>query len=294
MSGAKTRIRRKKGSFKRSLLLGLIFGIFMVVCQELAYQYRVQKQYKEPGHVVTSVPKSTESPAFETPAAVRPEISPEQGADVEGSGIPVGYYYSAGSNDVTIDIGTEEITIDFVALTSENSDFTGWFVIPGTDISYPVVQGADNAFYLNHIFNGAYGTVGTLFADCNNVMLEDENTIIYGHNFHQYGTMFSKLLYYEKQDYYEEHPAMYYLTEEGGYKIEIFSVYEASTSDPIYTLSFAGDEEYKVFLDHVAEMSTIRSDTHVTVQDKVITLSTCSNRYSDGRFVVVGKIVAFA
>jgi len=290
----KTRRRRKNGSFKSSLLIGLIFGVFLVVSQELAYQYRVQKQYKEPGHLVTSVPKSTESPTFETPIAVRPEVSSSQlGEDIEESGTPVGYYYSASNNDVTIEIGAAEITIDFTALMSENEDFTGWFVIPGTDISYPVVQGADNAFYLNHTFNGAYGTVGTLFADCNNMMLDDENTIIYGHNFHQYGAMFSKLLYYEKQDYYEEHPVMYYLTEEGGYKIEVYSVYEASTSDPIYTLSFSGNEEYKVFLDHAAKMSAIESDVQVTVEDKVITLSTCSNRDSEGRFVVVGKASAF-
>ena len=98
--------------------------------------------------MVTSVPRPTVSSDFEAAVTVRPEPSssqePEEGA--EGSGTPVGYYYSASNNDVTIEVGAEEITIDFVALESENADFTGWFVIPGTDISYPVVQGTDNAF----------------------------------------------------------------------------------------------------------------------------------------------------
>ena len=297
MRVAKTHKRKKSGSFKSALLLGFIFGVMLVISQEMAYQYRLQKQYKGSSETVISVPRPTVSLDVEATVTVRPESpSPSQEPEIEteGSGTPVGYYYSASNNDVTIEVGAEEITLDFFALESENADFTGWFVIPGTDISYPVVQGTDNAFYLNHIFSGAYGTVGTLFADCNNMMLEDENTIIYGHNFHQYGAMFSKLLYFENQDYYEEHPVMYYLTKEGGYKIEVFSAYEASTSDAIYTLSFAGDDCYKVFLDHVVEMSAIQSDVEVTVQDKVITLSTCSNRYSDGRFVVVGKVSAFS
>lgn len=274
--------------------MGLLFGIFLVVCQELAYQYRLQEQYKE-ASLVTGVPKPTSSPVIDRlMAALRPELTPgETDAGAQDSDLPPGYRHSASGNGVTIELGNEALTIDFVALKSANEDFVGWFMIPGTDISYPVVQGQDNSFYLKHIFDGSYGTVGTLFMDCRNVILEDENTMIHGHNFHQYGAMFSKLIYYEKQEYYSEHPVMYYLTQEGGYAIEIFSVYEASTSDAIYTFTFSTDKEYKAFLDHVTEKSAIRTDVKVTAQDKVMTLSTCSNKDSNGRFVVVGKIVAF-
>ena len=287
--------KKKKSSFKSALLLGLIFGISLVVCQELAYQYRMQKRYEQYGPIVTSVPRSTASPVLGS-VVTRPleESAPPQEPDAEESGVPVGYSYSDDSNDVCIEIGNEEITIDFTALKSENGDFTGWFVIPGTDISYPVVQGTDNAFYLDHVFDGSYNTVGTLFADYRNMMLGDENTIIYGHNFHQFGAMFSKMVYYAHQDYYEEHPVMYYLTEECGYKIEVFSVYEASTFDPVFTLTFVGDKDYGVFLDHVMEMSVVKTVVRVTERDKVMTLSTCSNDYYDRRFVVVGKVSAFA
>ncbi len=41
---------------------------------------------------------------------------------------------------------------DYQALLDENADCIGWLKIAGTDISYPVVQGKDNEFYLYHDF----------------------------------------------------------------------------------------------------------------------------------------------
>ena len=291
---AETGKKKRNGSLRSALLLGVIFGIMLVVCQELIYQYSVLRQYEESNHFVTSVPKPA-LPAPPLPSAMWLGDPPPEPDAAVNDGTPPGYRYLADSNTVFIDIGDAELPIDFAELKSINGDFTGWFVIPGTDISYPVVQGSDNSFYLNHIFDGSYSMVGALFADFRNVMLSDENTIIYGHNFHRFGAMFSKLIYYEGQEYYDAHPVMYYLTEDGGYRIEIFSVYEASTSDPIYTLTFATDAEYAAFLSHVASKSAIvPSVSAATTQDRVITLSTCSNKDPDGRFVVVGKIVPFS
>ena len=39
------------------------------------------------------------------------------------------------------------------------------------------------------------------------------------------GKMFASLLKYKEQNYYEEHPVMYLTTEEGTYKLELFSGY---------------------------------------------------------------------
>ncbi|MFR0925048.1 MAG: hypothetical protein ACLSGI_10835 [Butyricicoccaceae bacterium] len=40
--------------------------------------------------------------------------------------------------------------MDLPALQQVNSDVIGWIAIPGTEISYPLVQGADNDYYLTH------------------------------------------------------------------------------------------------------------------------------------------------
>ena len=42
--------------------------------------------------------------------------------------------------------------IDFTQLLSVNSDIVGWLRIRALDISYPVVQGKDNDYYLNRTF----------------------------------------------------------------------------------------------------------------------------------------------
>ena len=53
---------------------------------------------------------------------------------------------------------TEIDDFDYQALLDENSDCIGWLKIEETDISYPVVQGEDNEFYLHHDFQKNYGT----------------------------------------------------------------------------------------------------------------------------------------
>ena len=59
----------------------------------------------------------------------------------------------------------------------------GWISIPGTDISYPLVQGEDNAFFLDHDYKGAAHPFGAVFLDAGNHKdFSDQNTVIYGHN----------------------------------------------------------------------------------------------------------------
>mgnify|MGYP002465836722 CR=1 FL=1 len=86
-----------------------------------------------------------------------------------------------------------ELQIDFAELIRTNPDFRGWLYFPALDISYPVVQGKDNAYYLHHLFSGESNINGSIFVDCHNQPdFTDQNTIVYGHNMKN-GSMFGTL-----------------------------------------------------------------------------------------------------
>lgn len=56
-------------------------------------------------------------------------------------------------------------SIDLAALQAVNADVLGWLSIPDTAISYPLVQGADNDYYLAHTWNRSSSAVGAIFMD---------------------------------------------------------------------------------------------------------------------------------
>ena len=102
--------------------------------------------------------------------------------------------------------------INWDYVRSVNSDVVGWIYCADTRINYPVVQTSDNDYYLHRDFTTKQpNTVGTLFADYNATLgVNLSNYLIYGHNMKD-GSMFATLQKYVDQDYYNQHPVMYYL-----------------------------------------------------------------------------------
>lgn len=93
----------------------------------------------------------------------------------------------------------EDFTIDWKALKEKNPEVVGWILIPDTDISYPIVQGSDNSYYLNHTFEKKENYAGAIFMDAGaDASFQDRNTIIYGHNV-KHGTMFAELEKFKEQ-----------------------------------------------------------------------------------------------
>lgn len=101
------------------------------------------------------------------------------------------------------------LEIDFAGLKAVNLDVIAWIQIPALDISYPVVQGKDNAYYLHHLFSGESNINGSIFVDCHNQPdFTDQNTIVYGHNMKN-GSMFGTLDKYQDKELFEQHPEFY-------------------------------------------------------------------------------------
>ena len=179
-------------------------------------------------------------------------------------------------------------SVNFAALSRINPDIVGWLYCEGTAINYPVVQGKDDVFYLDHLFDGTQNANGCLFLDSRvDASFSSVHSIIYGHHMRS-GAMFASLDGYKRQSYYDAHPSMLLLTPDATYEVRLFAAYVAEPSESAWEVSFSSDEEVRSWIDAAIARSTFESDVKPAPGDRLLTLSTCSYEFTDARFVVVG------
>ena len=178
--------------------------------------------------------------------------------------------------------------MDFVALREQNTDVLGWIVIPNTKVSYPLVQGEDNDYYLNHTWRKTRSVVGAIFMEQqSSADLTDFNTIIYGHRMNN-RSMFARLLDYKKQSYWQDHPRFYITDDSGTHTYEIFAAYEPAVGSTPYCIRFSNDTEKQTFINYGLEHSVIETGVVPEVTDRIVTLSTCTGNGHATRWVVQG------
>ena len=178
--------------------------------------------------------------------------------------------------------------MDFVALREQNTDVLGWIVIPNTKVSYPLVQGEDNDYYLNHTWRKTRSVVGAIFMEQqSSADLTDFNTIIYGHRMNN-RSMFGRLLDYKKQSYWQDHPRFYITDDSGTHTYEIFAAYEPAVGSTPYCIRFSNDTEKQTFINYGLEHSVIETGVVPEVTDRIVTLSTCTGNGHATRWVVQG------
>lgn len=172
----------------------------------------------------------------------------------------------------------QEFSIDFNFLKNINSDVVGWIVMEGTQINYPIVQGSNNSYYLNHSYDKKYSGLGSIFMDFSSSSdFSDKNTFIYGHHTRN-GSMFGEIKKYMKKEFYNDHPYFWLYTPENNYVAEIFSVYTADALSDSYNQSFASLDEYKLYIEQIREKSVYKTDVIVNYEtDKIISLYSCSH-----------------
>lgn len=177
--------------------------------------------------------------------------------------------------------------VDFDSLKEINKDCIGWIYVPDTNISYPVVQTTNNDYYLKRLFNKEYGISGTVFLDARNDSdMSDRHMILYGHHMKN-GTMFANAEDYKDQLYADEHPYGYYITPEKTYEIEFFAGYLTDPYNDSWILDFT-DAEFDDWIQVSKQRSHFYSEVTPTIEDQIMTLSTCSYDIADGRFVLLG------
>ncbi len=179
--------------------------------------------------------------------------------------------------------------VDFEKLAQINPDIVGWIYIEGTEINYPVVQGADNAHYLNYLFDGTPNKAGSIFLDYRcTADFSDRHSIIYGHHMRD-KSMFAGLMSYKDQAFYDEHPVALLTTPTAYYKIQFFSGQISHNRGNAWKLAL-DDAEHAAWLQDIQEKSCFETDVAPTIEDRIVSLSTCTNEFTSAKFVLHGYI----
>ena len=204
----------------------------------------------------------------------------------------------------TIDIPDTNITkeqtermLQVQELKKENNDVVGWIEIADTNINYPVLQGADNEYYLTHNYKNEEVAGGSIFLDKDYSFIRpSDNLLIYGHR-NKKGLMFEDLEKYADESFYNNHKTIRFTTVADDSEYEVMSVFysrvyyknETDVFRYYYFVNADSEAEYNEFVENCKEASIY--DTGVTAEygEQLLTLSTCDYNQENGRFAVVAR-----
>lgn len=187
---------------------------------------------------------------------------------------------------------TTMMTVDFSNLLNINPDTIGWIYINDTNVNYPFVQSEDNSFYLKHSFDKTYNVAGWLFADYRSDFDKfKKNSVIYGHG-RVDQVMFGSLDKVLNEEWYknEDNQIIKISTPKKNTLWQIVSIYTIPSESYYLTHTFLDDESYQKFIDTMLGRSIYDFGEDVTVDDKLLTLSTCLDT-NGNRIVVQAKLV---
>ena len=184
-------------------------------------------------------------------------------------------------------------------LHNEYEDVVGYIYIPDTNISYPVVQGEDNDYYLDHTYQGESSARGSIFLDYHvDLSLPSTNFLIYGHR-NKNGAMFDDLIKYESEEFYKEHKSIYFTTLDEDAEYEIVAAfrgrryykYETDVFRYYYFINAESEKEFNDFVSNAKKASMYDTGVNAQYGDQLLTLSTCAYHVEHGRFAILARKV---
>ena len=178
----------------------------------------------------------------------------------------------------------------FKELQAINGEVFAWLTVYGTNIDYPVAQGQDNMKYVNTSAEGLYSLSGAIFLDyANSDDFSDFNSILYGHH------MAKKAMFGEIGDFAEKsvfdanrYGKLYYGGKDHG--LEFFAFLHVDAYDSSVFRANVKGEARRQYLDNLLEKASHTRDIGVSVNDRIVLLSTCSSSSTNGRDILIGRI----
>ena len=185
-------------------------------------------------------------------------------------------------------------TESFDELRAINPDVMGWITIYDTMIDYPMVKPTkDNDEYMSRNPKREFESSGSIFLDVKNASdFSDFNTIIFGHHMSE-RKMFGDIDLFLNRQFFNSHEfgSLFYNGQDHGLQIVCISEIAAGDST-VYQPGITGWENQQYYIDYIKEKAYFwRDGTVITPQDHIVILSTCSADITNGRFILVGKIL---
>lgn len=187
--------------------------------------------------------------------------------------------------------------IDFDSLKKQNDHIYAWIDIPGTVVSFPIVQHpTDNSFYVRRNVDREWDAFGCIFTeDYNKTDFSDPVTVIYGHTTYNW-TMFGPLQgTYSNSKLFKENSKIKIYLPDTEYTYEVFAAVEYSNVHILHYYDFSSEIVYYAFFDDIMKIRTISSNTDRSKMpnygDKVIILSTCLYSGNKQRYLVLAKLI---
>jgi len=186
----------------------------------------------------------------------------------------------------------EDEGASFEDLRAINPEVFAWLTVYGTHIDYPVTQAEDNLKYVNRNVLGNYSLSGAIFLDCKcSPDFTDFSNIIFGHHMEKQ-TMFGEIGLFSDKSYFDarRYGMLYFEGQEHG--LEFFSFVHTDAYDrSVFQADINGQDDEQKYLDMLLQKATlIREDVSVTIDDRIVLLSTCSEASTNGRDLLIGRI----
>ena len=179
------------------------------------------------------------------------------------------------------------------ALKELNPDAVAWIMVDGTRISLPIMQGEDNEEYLNIAFDGSENWAGTVFLDSESSpnVLENYNYVTFGHNM-EGKQMYSDVTRFLEEEFFYANRYITLYTEQGLFTYEIFAAFKTRMDHKYYHTYFESPREFCDFMYDMKYTSMyVVEDMEFTEDDRIITLSTCTNENGVERYALQGKLI---
>ena len=290
---------RKKIWIIMMALLAVVFvvSLGMTVYNQVQYQ-QAAADAEEAAQLVGLQPGTQSKP----PEASRPASAPPEGTkpQPDGAGHPSGAQPGESMPPEQLrppewyllpEEARELAGLNLSALRAYNADVVGWISIPGTVLSYPLVQGPNNDYYLNRSWKKGYNPSGSVFLSSDSSRdLTDFHTIVYGHRMLNL-TMFGSIKYYSSANYWREHPSVYIVLDDTICRYDIFAAHEVAVNGIVYRLDLEKNHLEEEFLHYCTSHSVLKTGLTPKAGDRILTLSTCTSTSSEtSRWVVHGVL----